>query len=311
MSRRRRHHLLHPGSLPLADPLFSEICASRRLRSARGSCFQVQLQSGWRLILCLPSFLVVGFTKAGTSVFFQYLSQHRLVRTSPIKEPAYLGSDIEAGEAGDTDAVNTSGVDTPEPHKTLRWYMGLFRPCVRCERGEATPGYAWRDFSPLASLQAYRLLGPSAWIIMLVREPLQRAASHYLYFQKTRGRFRHSSSLSQALLLGLGEFERCVAQLGGWRHQCSYRKGRRAAELATATIARAHPEMWRLRPGKLSYELIQAGLYSEHIATWRSRFGARQLLVLDAAGTSHRIRSGEEEDRRRRRPGRVRQGLLF
>lgn len=78
--RRTVRHRAQLGSLPLSDPFFRELCASPRVRSARGMCFQTT-----RRVHCLPTFLVVGFTKAGTSVFFQYLSQHTLIRTSPIK----------------------------------------------------------------------------------------------------------------------------------------------------------------------------------------------------------------------------------
>ncbi|KAL1498459.1 hypothetical protein AB1Y20_013784 [Prymnesium parvum] len=261
------------GRLPSLDPLLPLLCHSRRL-PARGNCFSVRTRNSSRT-LCLPSFLVVGFTKAGTSVFFQYLAQHKLVRTSPLKEPAYFGSDAEATDAARPYALHAKA-------KTLRWYMALFGACTRCERGEATPGYAWRDFSPIAMQQAYHLLGGGTWIVMLVREPLHRAASHYLYFNKTRGRFRRSSNLSEALAVGLAEFERCILQLGGWAHLCTYRDGRRAAEAAAAALHARRPQPWRLRRGKASYELIQAGLYSEHIATWRARFAARQLLVLDA-----------------------------
>ena len=139
-----------------------------------------------------------------------------------------------------------------------------------------TPRYRFR------LTQAHRLLGPSLRLVMLVREPLHRAASHYLYFQNNRRRFRRDANLSEALSHGLAEFERCAEQLRGWRHQCTYRDGRRAVERTSALLEGRHPEMWRLRHGKASFELIQAGLYSEHIATWEATFEPRQLLVMDA-----------------------------
>ena len=71
-------------------------------------------------------------------------------------------------------------------HKSLHWYTRLFGRCARCERGEATPSYAWRDYAPAAAVQARLLLGASASLVMLVREPLARAASHYRYFRQKR-----------------------------------------------------------------------------------------------------------------------------
>jgi hypothetical protein len=120
---------------------------------------------------------------------------------------------------------------------------------------------------------------------MLVREPVARALSHYRYFREKR--YQNKAALTQnataALDLALEEFERCATQLKGWRPQCTYREGRRDAEVAAAAIERARPELWRFRPHRRSYELVQAGLYSEHVRTWSAQFGAASLLVLDAA----------------------------
>lgn len=58
--------------------------------------------------------------------------------------------------------------------------------------------------------------------------------------------------VTQALMEGLDEFERCAGALGGWRHVCIYRTGRRLVE-----ARRAAPELWRLKPGRHGYELIQ------------------------------------------------------
>ena len=256
--------------LPFADPTFRELCAAKSIVGARGRCFRLK-QRG---VKCLPSFLVIGFTKSGTSVFFQYASQHTLVRTARIKEPAYFGSDMEFYN-GTEDARNVP------PVKTLRWYMNLFPASPACERGEATPSYAWRDFAATAATQARLLLGGDAKLLMLVREPIERAASHYLYFRDKRRAFRNAN-LSYALTSALDEFERCIAQLKGWRHQCTYRAGRRQVEIAAAAIQRTKPELWRLK-NKASYELLQAGLYSEHLRTWRAQFGAKNMLVIDMA----------------------------
>ena len=261
--------------LPFDDPTFRELCKATPIATPhRGRCYRLK-QRG---VKCLPSFLVVGFTKSGTSVFFQYASQHTLVRSARIKEPAYLGSDIEL--RNDTDVAKL-------PPKSLRWYMNLFPACPTCERGEATPGYAWRDFSHYAAAQARLLLGGNAKLLMLVREPIERAVSHFIYFKGKRHAFQ-KSNLSHTLHSALDEFERCIAQLSGWRHQCTYRAGRRAAEVANSAIGfrdepRARPELWRFMKHDASYELVQAGLYSEHLTTWRAQFPAEAILVIDMA----------------------------
>ena len=285
------NRMMRSWRLPLADPAFHEICQSTPEEGARGSCYR--FRKNRRVVKCLPSFLVVGFTKAGTSVFFQYASQHHQVRAARLKEPAFLGSDIEAAafrndsesgqSAARTDAANVGGgaAHSQPLAKTLRWYMNLFPACATCERGEATPGYAWRDFSAVAAMQARLLLGGGTKLVMLVREPIERAASHYVYFREKRRAFR-VANLSLVLYSALDEFDRCMAQLDGWRHQCTYRSGRRAAEIAYAAIRRTRPELWRLK-NKANYELLQAGLYSEHLLTWRAQFAASSILVIDSA----------------------------
>lgn len=280
-----------PWKLPFTDQAFREICNSATRESdARGSCYR--FRKNRRVVKCLPSFLVIGFTKAGTSVFFQYASQHHLVRSPRLKEPAFLGSDVEAAAhslenasalpmpSGASVADGATGVIQPLA-KTLRWYMNLFPACATCERGEATPGYAWRDYAAVAAAQARLLLGGETKLIMLVREPIARAASHYVYFREKRRAFR-VANLSHVLHGALDEFERCAAQLGGWRHQCTYRTGRRSAEITYAAIRRSRPELWRLK-NKANYELLQAGLYSEHLLTWRANFAASSILVIDSA----------------------------
>ena len=275
--------------LPLSDPTFHELCASKPVASSRGHCYFLKRR---KIVRCLPSFLVVGFTKSGTSAFFQYVAQHHQIRTARIKEPAFLGSDVEAAAQNGTaleDAMDGSlvvpgdatRVTAAPAVKTLRWYLNLFPPCAQCERGEATPSYAWRDFSAVAAVQARLLLGGDIKLIMLVREPIERAASHYVYFREKRRAFRNGN-LSFVLRGALDEFERCAAQLGGWRHDCTYRPGRRAVEVAAAAVRQTRPELWRLK-NKASYELLQAGLYVEHLRTWRAQFPSESMLVLDSA----------------------------
>ena len=307
--------------LLLRDPLFASLCGARAVDGARGACFR--LADG--RVVCLPTALLIGFTKAGTTAFFRYAAQHPLVRVSRVKEPNYFGSDAglvthvlddgaEAGAPADA-AAESAAADAPPlddvldrasagrasrvagvrafgGDKSLAWYTGLFAPaCPTCARLEATPSYAWRDYSPRAAIQARALLGGGGGggggvaLVMLVREPVARALSHYRYFREKR--YQNKAALTQnataALDLALEEFERCATQLKGWRPQCTYREGRRDAEVAAAAIERARPELWRFRPHRRSYELVQAGLYSEHVRTWSAQFGAASLLVLDAA----------------------------
>ena len=76
----------HGKELRRSDPsgvrLFSKLCAAPRQPGTRGACYLVDSR-----LLCLPTFLLVGFTKAGTSIFFSYLSQ--------VTIPEHLGLSLE------------------------------------------------------------------------------------------------------------------------------------------------------------------------------------------------------------------------
>ena len=152
----------------LSDPLFARLCTATPVRDARGGCFEVDGST-----VCLPTFLVIGFTKAGTTAFFQYAAQHPLVHASRVKEPGFLGATAEAADrdaaraeraakaakAGAPAAVSEpAAAAEARRRKSLQWYTRLFGSCARCERGEATPSYAWRDYSPAAAAQARPLL---------------------------------------------------------------------------------------------------------------------------------------------------------
>lgn len=265
----------------LSDPLFARLCtaAPTPVRDARGGCFEVDGST-----VCLPTFLVIGFTKAGTTAFFQYAAQHPLVHASRVKEPGFLGASAEAADINAARAERAAkaakaakaarrsvAVSGPlaatevRRQKSLQWYTRLFGSCARCERGEATPSYAWRDYSPVAAMQARLLLGASASLVMLVREPLARAASHYSYFRQKR--YAAAANLSEVLARALDELELCALQLGGWQHRCTYRDGRRAVETQAAVAASRPPQPWRHRRSDRSFELLQASLCSQHITS--------------------------------------------
>ena len=104
--------------LLLRDPLFASLCGARAVDGARGACFR--LAEG--RVVCLPTALLIGFTKAGTTAFFRYAAQHPLVRVSRVKEPNYFGSDaglvthvLDDGAEADApaDAAAESAADAP------------------------------------------------------------------------------------------------------------------------------------------------------------------------------------------------------
>jgi hypothetical protein len=113
----------------------------------------------------LPNFLVIGAQKAGTTALYSYLRRHPMIMGPPWKEVSFFDRHFWRGEA---------------------WYRGHFPNRLRVRSvgrrigadpivGEASPSYL---FHPSAPERAARLL-PDLRVIALVRNPVDRALSHY------------------------------------------------------------------------------------------------------------------------------------
>ena len=103
----------------------------------------------------LPDFLVLGAQKAGTTALYAYLRRHPQITGPSWKEVSFFDRHWARGEA---------------------WYRGQF-PLRRKGRlaGEASPSYV---FHPLAPERVFSLV-PDVRLIVLLREPGERAYSHY------------------------------------------------------------------------------------------------------------------------------------
>jgi hypothetical protein len=141
----------------------------------------------------LPNFLIVGAGKAGTTSLYHYLRQHPQIYMSPVKEPGYFAPEIRAEKLGEAmrrhvalQSQSLAAVlNDGEPTKPYGWiaaewedYCRLFRAANGAKAiGEATPAYLW-SASAAANICA-RL--PDARIIMILRDPAERAFSQYLH----------------------------------------------------------------------------------------------------------------------------------
>ena len=112
-----------------------------------------------------PNFFIVGTTRAGTTSLWQYLQKIPGVYMSPVKEPDYFNPN-----------TNYQGFSTI-PIRDKKKYLELFKD-VKDETaiGEASPTY-------LADPQTPYLIHdviPNARIIIMLRDPVERAFSEYL-----------------------------------------------------------------------------------------------------------------------------------
>lgn len=123
----------------------------------------------------LPTFLIVGAPKAGTTALHAALSRHPEVFMSQPKEPKYWLCD---------DAPPPAWRGPGDAHSQQEWiwrrddYERLFDdPDARPVRGESTPFYLW-------SRGAHRRISesmPSVRVIAVVRDPVDRAYSNWMH----------------------------------------------------------------------------------------------------------------------------------
>ena len=172
----------------------------------------------------LPEFLIVGAQRCGTTSLYGYLAAHPDVAAPLVKEVQFFTDNFDRGES---------------------WYRAHF-PLGAGVAFDATPYYL---FHPLAAARAKAVV-PDANVIALVRNPVDRAYSHY----------RHSVEQGHESLP--------------------------FAEALDAEDARVRPEAERLA-GDPSYRstahrvfsYVSRGEYASQLERWLERFGDRVLVV--------------------------------
>jgi Sulfotransferase domain len=184
----------------------------------------------------LPDFLIVGAQRSGTTALFSYLQRHPAVSGPPWKEVNFFDVHHHRGEG---------------------WYRGHFvssigrararRRGVELVAGEASPSYL---FHPLAAERAAALL-PGARVIALLRDPVDRALSHY----------NHEVALGREPL----SFEQAL----------DAEESRLAGELERMA---ADPRYFSFAWWNHTY--LARGRYAEQLERWLGAFPPEQVLVL-------------------------------
>lgn len=106
-----------------------------------------------------PDFLIIGAQKCGTTSLFYYLSQHPDLSLPNVKEIHFFDLNYENG---------------------WEWYQSFFSITKNTNRkltGEASPYYF---FHPLVPRRVFQHI-PKVKLIVLLRDPIERAYSHYMH----------------------------------------------------------------------------------------------------------------------------------
>jgi hypothetical protein len=121
----------------------------------------------------LPSLIVVGAMKCGTTALHRYLGAHPQISMAEVKEANFfIGPDV-APHADEAEWWRTGNW-----HRGVGWYTSLFDADAPV-RGETSPGYT----SPDSVVAAERMAAvvPQARLVYLVRDPVDRAVSQYAH----------------------------------------------------------------------------------------------------------------------------------
>ncbi len=139
-----------------------------------------------------PNFFVIGAAKCGTTTLYDFLEQHPDVYMSPIKEPHFFCSDIRIENFSEEykKYVYSRGINIQDyvagdmSKKYWEWYIDDFSTYLKLFKnatnqkaiGEISNGYLFSTVSATEIKNKY----PLAKIVMILRNPISRAYSHYL-----------------------------------------------------------------------------------------------------------------------------------
>lgn len=192
-----------------------------------------------------PDFLVIGAMKCGTTSLYRWLGQHQSVRPTDPKEIHFFDSERRYERRGPDWYLAHFPVDEPSGRDWIT--------------GEATPSYLFVPNVP----ERVAALAPDARLIVLLRDPVDRARSHWSH---QRGRGREHAGLHEAML--------------------------RALRSDQALADKPDPDPAEIRVD--SY--LRRGMYAEQLERWWRYYDRERTLVLhsddlfgDPAGTLGRV----------------------
>lgn len=128
-----------------------------------------------------PDFFIIGAMKSGTTTLYDYLNSHQDICMCQPKEPGYFSRST----------ILAKGED---------WYKGLFKSESEAQlKGDASTCYSRHKTYPGVPSRIFEV-APNAKFIYIVRNPVERAYSHYGHeMQRSRIAGRDIVSYKEAI----------------------------------------------------------------------------------------------------------------
>jgi len=138
-----------------------------------------------------PDLAIVGAARSGTSYLAAHLAAHPQIDPGCVKEPNYFSRSYDRGP---------------------RWYDGLFSERKHgLRRMDASTSYTYPQFPEALTRLAND--SPDAYVVYVVRDPLARAVSHYLYY---RHYFRREEAVTFGAAVRARSFYGDVSDYSVW-----------------------------------------------------------------------------------------------
>ncbi|WP_144054288.1 sulfotransferase domain-containing protein [Pleurocapsa sp. PCC 7319] len=185
-------------------------------------------------IRIMPSFIITGAKKCGTTSLFHYLSEHPNIGAPIKKEISYFDINFAKGN---------------------QWYKSFFPISLPGNEspylitGEATANYICHPQAP----QRIAKILPQVKLIALLRNPVDRAYSHY----------HHTKRIGREDL----SFEEALKQ-----EDFRVKQIEQIENNSFNFISNHH--------GAYNYTYLSSGLYAEQLENWFAHFDEKQFLIL-------------------------------
>jgi hypothetical protein len=191
----------------------------------------------------MPDFLIIGAQKCGTSSLYQYLTKH------PLIEPAQDFFD-SSKEVRFFSRHYSKGIIWYRRHFPSYLYKKYFKKLYGQEliTGEATPSYV---FHPHAPRWIYNTI-PNVKLIVLLRNPIDRAYSHY----------QHAFRIGKETLTFEAALDAESERLSGEREKMIKNENCRSFNY-------------------MYYSYLARGIYADQIEVFFNFFKENQILILN------------------------------
>eukprot|EP01043_Picozoa_sp_COSAG02_P019917 COSAG02_NODE_971_length_15551_cov_4.415157_11_plen_386_part_00 len=232
----------------------------------------------------IPKFCIIGAQKAGTTSLYDMICHHALVVPAKRKEPHFLDWrwNPEKADESDFNALRAGWAK----------YFDIqqLTDCPSLMTGEATPSYLLGGELVAARMAA---LAPKARLIVTLREPIERAYSHFRMCADTRGSAQQLANRGHEHVKGR-DFAHLVAEdlealskagvtdsAGDLEDECT--------KPFEVNYSERHPG--GKQPSHGAHSFVGRGLYAAQLRPWLRYFPAEQIMVvtLDQLSTPDRL----------------------